>query len=99
MTTTANLRTIAQISERAVALYQKLDMLEERNVKFARIAIASEVTIVHREIMPLRLDELLATDDSNFVHDIAGIHRHLDYGGSSTSPSLTGCFVPRFANV
>lgn len=43
---------------------------EERDVKMDLVATHLAV--------PLRLDDLLAADDFNFVHDIVGIERHLD---------------------
>jgi hypothetical protein len=94
----ADIRTINKIAERAVTLYERFGMLDDRNARFARVAIADEVLVVHREIVPLRLDEFLAADDSNFVHDISGIHRHLDYGTTRQAARLRDCFMPRFAN-
>ena len=44
-------------------------------------------------INPLELDMLLNADDNNFVHDIAGIERHLD----RRTLTLTGAFSPRFS--
>ena len=41
----------------------------------------------------LRLDDLLAADDLNFLHDVAGINRHLD---RDTYALLDG-FFPRYA--
>jgi len=40
---------------------------------------------------PLRLNDLLNADDFNFVHDLAGIRRHLD----RTTGQLMHCFSPR----
>lgn len=42
---------------------------------------------------PLDLDRLAEFDDSNFLHDIAGIYRHFD----RVNKTRTGCFVPRSA--
>ena len=53
--------------------------------------IASEVSLVHNHIVPLRLQELLDADDGNFAHDIVGIHCHL--AGDNPSDG----FKPRFA--
>lgn len=38
-------------------------------------------------------DRLLAADDFNFLHDIAGIARHMD----RETGRLGDCFLPRFA--
>jgi len=91
------LQTIHDIAERAVALYQRLDMLDDSDARFALTGIASEIMTVHTEIIPLRLEELAGADDSNFAHDIGGIHRHLDK--ESDKPRLTDGFCPRFAVV
>lgn len=43
---------------------------------------------------PIRLDVLLHKfKDSDFMHDIGGIYRHLD----RKTGKLTGCFLPRCA--
>lgn len=42
---------------------------------------------------PLRLEELLNTDDFNFVHDLVGIRNHLN----RQTGQLENFFVPRFA--
>ena len=82
---------IQQIATRASAMYLNLF---DTHVDPAYIA--SELFLVHGEIVPLRLEEMLAADNSNFAHDIGGIHRHLKVGNPS---ELTGCFMPRFAVV
>ena len=43
--------------------------------------------------VPLRLNDLLDTDDFNFIHDIVGIERHLNRG----TLRLQDGFMPRFA--
>jgi hypothetical protein len=92
--TSREIDTIHKIAERAVALYQRLDMIDESNARFALSGIASELMIVHCDIVPLRLDDLLAADDLNFAHDITGIHTHLDH---VSGKKLNGCFLPRYA--
>lgn len=42
---------------------------------------------------PIDLDALAEADEFNFVHDVAGIVRHMD----RTTGQLTDCFVPRYA--
>ena len=98
-TTLAEFKAIHAIADRAVALYQRLGYLDDKSVRFARAGIAHEILIVHRDVVPLRLDEFLAADDSNFAHDIGGIHRHLDHGTKNGSARLKDCFLPRFARV
>jgi hypothetical protein len=85
--------------------YQLIELIAQRaSAMYARIAytkvpsafIASELYLVHREIVPLRLQEMLDADDSNFAHDIGGIHSHLRVGNPSV---LMDCFLPRYAKV
>lgn len=52
-----------------------------------------DITATHANGCPLKLAELLAADDFNFSHDVAGIYRHLD----RTTGKLLDCFLPRFA--
>lgn len=61
---------------------------ERRNIRMDLIA-------VHLGCCRLRLGELLDADDSNFIHDIAGIERHLN----RRSFQLEDCFLPRFADM
>lgn len=51
-----------------------------------------DITAVHTNGHPLKLDKFLAADDFNFAHDFFGINRHInrDTGG------LNSCFSPRF---
>ena len=42
---------------------------------------------------PLKLQELLDADDSNFYHDIIGIHNNLN----RQTKKLENCFLPRYA--
>lgn len=52
-----------------------------------------DVTAVHCNGCPLRLEALLEADDFNFTHDVFGILRHLD----RTTGKLQNFFTPRFA--
>lgn len=42
---------------------------------------------------PLRLEELLQTDDLNFFHDILGINQNIN----RTTGELENCFIPRYS--
>lgn len=99
--TVKELQTIEKIARRAVGIYQSLGALPgpDRGPRFATLAIADEVLVVHRDIVPLRLDELLAADVFNLMHDIAGIHHHLEHGTTREPACLTDCFRPRYAKV
>ena len=52
-----------------------------------------DLTAVHANGMPLRLADLLKADSLNFIHDIAGIARHID----RETGKLQHSFVPRYA--
>lgn len=83
----ADLKIIGQIADRAVMLYAK------NGVRVERLDVWMNVTAVHFRVQPLRLSDLLATDDGNFAHDIGGINRHLD----RENYRLNDHFSPRFS--
>lgn len=58
--------------------------------RFSRIM---DLDSVHQSI-GLDLDAMLASDDFDLVHDIAGIQRHLN----RDTRLLEDCFLPRFAS-
>jgi len=88
--TTVDKKLITEIARRAVAFYKSHDM----NVPAQFIIV--ELCTVHQEIVPLRLADMLASDDANFMHDIAGIHKHLR---RDREVGLTDGFMPRFADI
>lgn len=55
--------------------------------------ILMDIVAVHVNDHALRLQDLLETDNFNFVHDVFGIRRHLD----RTTGRLDGHFLPRYA--
>jgi hypothetical protein len=87
--TIEDLNTISKIAERAVALYAKVGLRADL------VVMADNVLVVHKEVVPLRLQEMLVADDGNFAHDIGGIARHLERTPSGAR--LNDCFLPRFA--
>ena len=54
---------------------------------------AMDVEATHCNGNPLRLEDMLAADGFNFLHDVTGIYRHLD----RDTGELKGFFVPRFS--
>lgn len=58
----------------------------------SRMDIHMDLSATHCNGNPLRLDDLLAADDFNFLHDVCGIMKHLD----RDTGKLTGGFTPRF---
>lgn len=77
----------AKIAERAVKLYASI------GVKIAYEDTQMDVVATHRNGNPLRLADLLAADNFNFVHDITGINRHLN----RSTGKLEDFFRPRFS--
>ena len=93
MLTQANermLHTIEDIADRAVAFYRRYEI-----AKIDRTSVLLDILTTHTKIMPLDLDAMLDGEDTDFIHDIAGINRHLD----REHYKLTDCFLPRFARM
>jgi hypothetical protein len=80
-------KLVRQIAERAANFYKRT-----YGTRVDPAFIEMEIAIVHKEIRPLRLQALADADDFNFIHDVAGIHHHLDLGARK----LRDCFVPRY---
>ena len=62
---------------------------------FERMELAMDLTAVHANGNRLKLAELLAAPDFDFVHDISGICRHLN----RNTGFLEGCFTPRYTET
>lgn len=77
---------IQRIADRAEA------MALQEGVAYPRVDAAMDITAVHANGCPLRLDELLAADPFNFAHDIFGIRRYLN----RNTGVLENHFTPRF---
>ena len=79
--------TIRQIVRRAEAIFvgagQTVDPL----------CLTMDITAVHANGCPLRLQALLDADEFNFLHDVTKIERHID----RNTGKLRDHFVPRFA--
>jgi hypothetical protein len=54
-----------------------------------------DLNACHCNGCPLNLRGLLEADESDLLHDLAGIRRHLD----RRSGKLGDCFSPRYATV
>lgn len=74
---------VRQIIDRAVALLPQLDREE----------VSMSVVACHLNGCPLRLEALAAASDFDLVHDVTGIHGHVD----RKTGRLNGVFKPRFA--
>lgn len=79
----SELSVIDAIVHRALVFFPQR---EEKDIKMD--LIACHLTC------PLRLNDFLDASDTDFVHDIAGINRHLDHA----TFELRDCFSPRFTD-
>ena len=77
------------ISEIAKRAHQNFGSLTGRKP----IDFVMDITAVHANGCPLRLQALLDADEFNFTHDVLGIYRHLD----RDTGQLGDCFTPKYA--
>lgn len=61
--------------------------------EYDRTTMIMDIEACHSNGCELDLGRLLSAPDYDFIHDIAGIRRHID----RTTGQLTDCFVPRTA--
>ena len=91
MTTAERSKTVMtviwEIADRAVLLY------DSHNIPVNRLNVMMDISTCHFHAQRLRLDDLLVADDFNFLHDVAGINKHLDH----ETKQLRDCFSPRFS--
>lgn len=92
-TNSYDMTVIRKIAERAGRLMQDLEGIRD-NAK-SRIDTEMDLSATHASGCPIRLDDLLAADDFNFLHDVLGIRRHLN----RKTGRLGDCFMPRFARI
>jgi len=81
-------RIIREIASRAM----NIGVAREED-PFSPMDIAMDITAVHCNGNPLRLEALRDADAFNFAHDVIGIRRHLDRG----TGKLCDHFRPRFS--
>lgn len=62
------------------------------NNNYDPIELEMDITAAHIA-NPLTLEKLLHADDFNFLHDVSGIHRHID----RETGEMNNCFRPRFS--
>lgn len=80
--------TIAKLAERA------FNQAAAHGIRYSRMDAMMDLTACHANGCPLKLEEMLTADASNFAHDVFGIRRHLD----RRTGKLGDCFLPRFAS-
>lgn len=69
------------------------DLYLQHGVDRSAFDIDMDIVATHCNGNPLRLADLLAADDFNFLHDVSKIARYLD----RETGKLTDCFMPRFS--
>ena len=60
---------------------------------FSPQTLMMDLTACHRNGCPLKLGELASAEGGDFIHDVAGISRHID----RDTGELGDCFLPRYA--
>ena len=61
----------------------------------SRMEVSMDLTACHLNGCSLDLDGLLAAENADFIHDVAGIMRHIN----RQTGELEDCFLPRYAAV
>lgn len=84
---------ISKIVKRAIKLADAKSLFRLGET-YTLLDCEMDLTACHANGNPLRLEELLKTDDVNFGHDVFGIRRHLD----RNTGKLGGMFLPRFSD-
>lgn len=79
---------INEIADRAMGLGEA-----RRHDRFTKMDIAMDVTAVHANGCPLRLEALLSADPFNFAHDVLGIRRNLN----RRTGELENFWTPRYS--
>lgn len=62
---------------------------------FDYLSMEMDISATHANGCPLRLEDLLKSSDSNFIHDLAGINKYIN----RKTGKLEECFWPRFART
>jgi hypothetical protein len=81
---------INEIADRAVREFFRIEL--NRLNRLNPMHVAMDITAAHLNGCRLDLRALLRGSVDDFVHDVAGIRRHLD----RTTGKLQNCFEPRF---
>jgi len=79
--------------EDAIAISKIVAIVADGDPTCDVMSLDMDLTACHTHGCPLDLDHMAQASRADLMHDIAGIHRHLD----RTTGQLQDCFVPRFA--
>jgi uncharacterized protein DUF6874 len=69
------------------------EMAKAAGITYDLLTTEMDIVACHANGNPLKLDELLHADDSNFGHDVFGIRRHIN----RDTGKLEDFFSPRFS--
>jgi hypothetical protein len=80
--------------DKAAAACERYEAMAGNRSGYKRINLMMDLTAADgvNGNSPLDWERLMAADDINFLHDLAGISRHID----RETGSLGGHFLPRF---
>ena len=84
--TNTDMETIRKLTRRAVELAHK------NGFELCSATMEMDISACHIS-NPLKLEELLVADDSNFGHDVFGIRKYIN----RETGELTDCFSPRYS--
>lgn len=80
--------TISEIADRALPVLKRAGAYD-----VTKQHVMMDISAVHANGCPLRLEALLVAPDFDFSHDVAGIYGNLN----RETGQLENCFVPRHA--
>jgi hypothetical protein len=80
----AELEIVQKIADRVAVL---ISVLQLDGMDYDRQDLIMDLDAAYTNSGPFNLTRLLESPDTDFLHDVYGIHRHID--------RETGCFMPR----
>lgn len=81
---------ITRIAKRWMAMLRASGMRPSYDIIDVRMTVSA---VVAQKQVPLDLDALEQSNEFDFLHDMSGMHRHMD----RTTGLLRDCFLPRAA--
>ena len=78
----------SQIADRVMVMVKR-----SGGMPYKKMDILMDIDACHSNGNPLRLNDLLKADDTNFAHDVFGIRQHIN----RKTGQLEHCFVPRYS--
>lgn len=69
-----------------------IDMAQQLNIKIDRMTLLMDIEACNNNGCPLKLNDLLEAQNSEFLHDISGIQNNIN----RQTGKLENCFRPRY---